>query len=136
MSNKGLSPNPARFHIPIELDRERVLCFDHIATFRIYQRYGSNFWRELFEADPSAPGAIRLRSYEALEFFLWAGLQCDAEAAGEELTVEHVRPCIVPESIAEIVSALLMALSATRAPAKKDPPKNGHAGEAAEPVVH
>jgi hypothetical protein len=132
---KGLQPNPARFMVPIEIDRPRVLFFDHLASFRIYQRYGSAFWRELFEIDPAKPNEVRLRSWEALEFFLWAGLQSDAEAAGEELTVETIRENIVPDNVDTVIACLLIALSATRK-ANRAKPGNAPTGEAAAPVVH
>lgn len=131
---KGLQPNPARFMVPIEIDRPRVLFFDHLAAFRIYQRYGSAFWRELFEIDPAKPKEVRVRSWEALEFFLWAGLQRDAEAAGEELTVETIQQNIVPDNIDTVIACLLIALSATRK-ADRAKPGNVSPGEAAAPVV-
>jgi hypothetical protein len=130
---RGLTPNPARYMIPIILDRTRVLFFDHLATFRVYQRYGARFWSELFEPIPGGKkGEIRLRSWEALEFFVWAGLQRDAEAAGEELTVETIRENVVPDNIDTVVACLLVALSSTRKPLGK--PGNAQAGVAATPV--
>jgi hypothetical protein len=131
---QGIPPDPQRFFIPVELDRRRVLAFDNKATFVVYQKYGAGFWRELYEADPNAPEpeekgkgrAFRIRSLDALEFFLWAGLQRDAEAAGEVLTLEDVAAMILPTTIADLAGALLVALAATqRRPAKKaDTPKN------------
>lgn len=124
----GLAPDPARFFIPITLDRERVLCFDNTASFLIYQRYGAGFWRELFEPESEEDAAkpasrkLRLRSQAAFEWFLWVGLQRDATEAGETLTLDQLRAEIFPTNIDEIAMALLVALSATRArrePAEK-----------------
>jgi hypothetical protein len=137
----GLPSDPQRFLIPIELDRTRILSFDHRATFLIYQRYGAGFWRELFETDPNAvPDAkgvrsIRLRSLETFEFFLWAGLQRDADEAREKLTIEQIAEHILPGTIDGLVSALLLALAATRKPVDKSPNVEP-AGAAAAPVVN
>jgi hypothetical protein len=139
---KGLAPDPQRFFIPIELDRTRVLCFDNRATFRIYQRYGAAFWLELFEADPAQKHLaeknrpLRLKSLDAFEFFLWAGLQRDADEAGEVLNIEGISEYILPMTIDDLCKALLVALSATRKAAEK--PKRGNVendGAAAAPVV-
>lgn len=138
---KGLVPNPARFMIPVEMDRERVLFFDHLATFRIYQRYGAAFWRQLYEHDPQDEALepkmrrIRIRSLEAFEFFLWAGLQRDAEEAGEELTIDQVREHILPMTIDALASAVLVALAATRRRPDKAARGNAPAGDAAAPTV-
>lgn len=127
-ARRGLQPDPARFFIPVTLDRERVLCFDNTASFLIYQRYGGGFWRALFEPDPddsdkSAKNRrLRLHSQEAFEWFLWVGLQRDAQDAGETLTLDQVRAEILPTTIDDLATALLVALSATRqrpAPAEK-----------------
>jgi hypothetical protein len=122
----GIAPDVQRFFIPVELDRTRVLAFDSAATFLIYQKYGAKFFWELYERDPENPKVLRLRSHEAVEFFLWAGLQRDAKAAGEMLTLEDVSAMILPTTIDDVVASLLIALSATqRRPVKKDESKNG-----------
>ena len=140
---RGLQPDPQRFFIPVELDRVRVLCFDSRSTFRIYQRYGAGFWRELFESDPNVEPdkdgirPVRLRSQEAFEFFLWAGLQRDAEDAGEILTIEQIQEHILPTTIGDLFNALLVALAATRKPIDKAKRGNAHAaGEEGAPVVN
>lgn len=125
---RGIPADVQRFFIPVELDRARVLAFDHKATFLVYQKYGANFWRELYERDPNAPEpehskshAYRIRSVGALEYFLWAGLQKDAEAAGETLAIEDVRAMILPSTFSDLAGALMMALAATqRRPAKAE----------------
>lgn len=139
---RGLAPDPGRFFIPVELDRERVLCFDNTAAFRIYQRYGGGFWRELFEYDPDDTNPdkkkrrLRLRSQEAFEFFLWVGLQRDAEVAGETLSLEQVREMVYPWCIADLVGALVVALTATRTRPEKAAPGNAPAGDAGAPIVN
>lgn len=134
---RGLPVDPQRFLIPVELDRTRVLCFDHRATFLLYQRYGDNWWRELYEPDPNDTNPepqerrLRLRSPEAFEFFLHVGLQRDGEMACDELTIAQIREYIVPTNISALANGLLIALAATRKP------KNGHAnGAAAAPLVN
>lgn len=134
---RGLPVDPQRFLIPVELDRTRVLCFDHRAAFLLYQRYGDNWWRELYEPDPNDTNPereqqrLRLRSPEAFEFFLLVGLQRDGEAAGDEITIEQLREYIVPTNISALANGLLIALAATRKP------KNAHAnGAAAAPLVN
>jgi hypothetical protein len=125
MQRTGIHPDAARFFIPVELDRPRVLAFDSAATFLTFQRFGENFIHELYEADPNAPAPakgqpqrLRLRSHDAFVFFLWAGLQRDARSAGETLTLEAVADQIVPTTINDLFSALLVALAATRRPVK------------------
>jgi len=109
----GIPADPQRFFIPVDLDRRRVLAFDNRASFLIYQRYGAGFWQKLYEPDPHKPKSFRLRSHEAFEFFLWAGLLRDADAAGEVITQEQVAALIYPTSIGELAQALLVALAAT-----------------------
>jgi hypothetical protein len=110
-----------RYFIPVELDRRRVLAFDNRATFLVFQRFGADFWRALYEPDPGNPKSFRVRSREAFEFFLWAAFLRDADAAGETLTLEDVAAFVLPDTIAELAEGLLVALSATRRrPAKKD----------------
>jgi hypothetical protein len=130
---KGLAPDPQRFLIPVELDRVRVLAFDNRATFRIYQRYGAAFWLELFEHDPADElgSRLRLKSQDAFEFFLWVGLQRDADEAGETLTLEQVQEFILPTTINDLAAALLVALSATRTRPEKHQRGNAPAGAAA-----
>jgi hypothetical protein len=110
---QGIPADLQRFFVPVDLDRRRTLAFDNRATFLIYQRFGSGFWHELYERDPENPNQFRLRSHTAFEYFLWAGLQRDADAAGEVLTLEQVSRLILPTSIGELAQALLVALSAT-----------------------
>lgn len=139
---KGLAPDVQRFFIPVMLDRERVLCFDNRAAFRIFQRYGAAFWRELYESDPNDPAPdtrhgprLRLKSQEAFEFFLWVGLQRDADEAGETLTIEQVQEFILPTTINDLAGALLIALAATRTRPEKHARGNAPTGAAAAPVV-
>jgi hypothetical protein len=118
----GEQPDPARFFIGVEMDRPRVLAFDSAATFLIFHKYGEHFLFELYEhADEKA---LRLRSHDAFVFFLWAGLQRDAKAARETLTLEQVADQIVPTNISELANKLLVALSATRRPKSEAAPKN------------
>lgn len=124
-NHKGIAPDIQRFFVPVELDRRRVLAFDNRATFLVFQRFGPGFLRELYEPDPEKGKTIRLRSIEAFTYFLWAGLQRDADAAGETLTVEGVADLIAPDTIGELAEALIIALSSTRKrPEKKEHSKN------------
>lgn len=117
----GIQPDAARFFVPVEMDRPRVLAFDSRAAFMIHRRFGASFFFELYERDPEKPGMFVLRSHDVFVYFLWAGLQRDARAAGEELTIEHVEDQIVPTEIDALAQSLLVALAATRRAAA---PKN------------
>lgn len=110
----GIAADLQRFYIPVELDRRRVLAFDNRATFLVHQRFGDSFLRELYESNPNKEKSLRLKSQEVFEFFLWAGLQLDADAAGEVLTLEDVAALIAPDTISDAAQALMVALSATR----------------------
>jgi len=118
----GIQPDAPRFFVPVQMDRTRVLAFDSAATFLLYQRFGDNFLFELYEQEPgNAAGKLRLRSRDAFVFFLWAGLQRDAKAAGEYLSIADVEDQIVPMSISDLAAALSLALAATRRPRSSEP---------------
>lgn len=110
-----MQPDLTRAHVPVQLDRQRVLCFDHKATFHLMKRYGLRPAAALYERIPldKDPKKFRLeiRDIEALQYFLWAGLQRDAEDAGETLTLERAAEFITPLTIEPIFTALLPALS-------------------------
>jgi len=124
----GEQPDLARFFIPVELDRPRVLAFDSRATFLVHQKYGNRFLLELYERDPDAPEpekgkphTLRLRSHDTLVFFLWAALQRDARCAQEVLSLEQAADLIAPDTIGELAGSLALALAATRRPHKAEP---------------
>ena len=117
--------DPTRAHIPVELDRERILCFDHRATWLLMQKYGPSFMSEIFEKDSQLLGGVRVRSLDVLVYFLWAGLQRDAQEAGETLSIDDVEDLIDPLSIQRLFVGLVRALNR---PSQR---KNGHpAGDA------
>lgn len=107
--------DPVRAHIPIDLDRKRILCFDHRATFLLMQRFGfrpmaSLYWQV---ADPDDPKKkiLQIRSIDALLYFLWAGLQRDADDAGETLSLEQIQEFVNPLTVESIFLALIAALN-------------------------
>lgn len=124
-----MQPNPQRAHIPIELDRQRILCFDHRATFLLMKRYGLRPTSALYETIPEEGDkkkrVLRIRDMDVLVYFLWAGLQRDAQDAEETLTLEQVEEFVSPLLLEPIVYALTSALSQ---PLQR---KNGSPAEAA-----
>jgi len=132
-----MTPDATRAHISIDLDRPRVLCFDHKATFALMQRYGLRPTNALYETIP-LPGRkqeLRIRSVEALAFFLYIGLQRDAADAGETLTEAQAEALITPLTIEGIFYALLASLSNPLHRKNADPaePKGEQAGASASP---
>ncbi len=121
--------DPTRAHIPVELDRERILCFDHRATWLLMQKYGPSFMSEIFEKDSQLLGGVRVRSLDVLVYFLWAGLQRDAQDAGETLSIEDVEALIDPLSIQRLFVGLVRALN------RPSPRKNGQPVAAAGAAV-
>jgi hypothetical protein len=98
---------------PLTLDRQRYVFFDMPATWLLYQRYGDKFLIALYEkGDGDYP---KIRDVEVLAFFLWAGLQHDAKAAGEELTLERAADFIQPYSLQTIITAITVGLNRTMA---------------------
>jgi len=101
--------------VPVSLDRERILIFDHKATFLLMQRYGLRPYVALYETVP-VPGqpkqhTVRIRDIDALAYFLWVGLQRDAQDAGETLTLEQAQAFISPMTLEAIFNAMLPAIS-------------------------
>lgn len=105
-----MHPDPQRAWIPVELDRRRILAFDNRATWLLMEQYGPGFTAALYE---KRDGEVRLKSLEAFQYFLWAGLQRDARESGEELTIEQVEEFIRPIYVPELFRALLVALTWT-----------------------
>ena len=122
--------------IPITLDRPRVLFFGMNATFLLVNRYGQNFAAGLYEIETSADRSrmpLKLKSADALCFFLWAGLQ-EELADGEELTLDEVKSFVRPWVIRELFKALVLALTgAMYVPAA--PGKESAATPAAKPAA-
>jgi hypothetical protein len=133
--------NPQRGWIPVELDRQRILIFDHKATWLLMEKYGPYFLSELYEVERRqdadgnpAVGRVRVKSIEAFEYFLYAGLQRDAAAQGQSLRLEHVQEWIIPTNIAPLFEALLKALAvSSKGIAERDAGKEKNGEAAAEP---
>jgi hypothetical protein len=107
---------PQRGAIAIDLDRPRLLFFDMTATWLVIQKYGHSFLPELYTVTnegrhESGPPEITLRSMDALAFFLWAGLQADAKAHGEEFTLEQAVDQVRPLTYTRIFMAVLRAIT-------------------------
>lgn len=107
--------------VPVNLDRPRVLFFDHAATWLLIQRFGPNFLPELYTVDttPGAAEPLKLKSMDALVFYLWAGLQREATTAGETLTLDEVGLFVTPFDYLKIFNSVVIALGgATRTPSQ------------------
>lgn len=125
----------ARGARPITLDRERWLFFGNEAVWLLYQEYGPLFATALYTAEKKDGKAeLRLKSMEALVFFLWVGLQADAKLHEEELTIERVRELIVPFNFVRIFNSLVLAL-AVAISAPEPPGKAPAAGSPAAPAA-
>ncbi len=109
----------ARGGTPIDLDRPRIVFFDMLATERIYRRYKTTSVAVLYTSrriEPAHKGGkpgyeVELTDITALQYFLWAGLQADAEDAGDTLTLDDVASFINPISFERIFNAVIVALS-------------------------
>lgn len=121
--------------MPIELDRPRTIFFDMAGTWLLVQRYDIDFMRELYlvERTDGKTSDLRLKSQDALGYFLWAGLQAELADTEETLTLEQAKALIRPWTLREIFEAMVKALTgATHTPAL--PGKEAAAGAAAKPV--
>ncbi len=97
--------------IPVELDRPRILLFDHKATWALYQKYGPRFLLDLYL--PKKVGDrtdIVLQSMDALAFYLHAGLQAEAERHGETLSLEDVAKMIHPWNVTHVLERVVFAV--------------------------
>ncbi len=108
----------ARGGTPITLDKPRVVFFDKTATWLLFRKYGNGFAGALYSAQriPAADGTparieIELKDMDALHFFLWAGLQADANAHGETLTMEEVEDFLKPLTFQQVFDAVVLALT-------------------------
>jgi hypothetical protein len=106
---------PQRGAIAIDLDRPRILFFDMDATWLLIQKYGESFVPELYTlsggiGDPLAQRELKLKSPDALAYFLWAGLQADAKEHGEDLTLAEARAQLRPWTYTRIFQAVVLAL--------------------------
>src|SRR6185437_15472565 len=122
--------------IPVDVDRQRILFFDHNATWLLLQKYGPRFIIELYRVpDPKVP-RFELVSMDALAFFLFAGLQADAKRRGEELTLEQAQAFLTPwtyEKIFERVVYAVVGATATPAMLGKAAADDAAAKPSAEP---
>ena len=118
----------ARGGTPIELDRTRILFFDKTAYWLLQVKYGAGPAAALYTAKPVGKDGYRaeLKDIDALELFLLAGLQADAQRNGETLTREQVGEWLMPSTIPMIFEAVVRAF--TRG--IHTPPAPGDAGKA------
>jgi hypothetical protein len=108
----NLKITAARGAIAITLDRPRILFFDLAGTWLLVQRYGAGFVRELYSLEKSLAGrTVKLKSTDALRYFLWAGLQAEISDTGEVLTEEDAAEFIHPWTLENIFNALVMAIT-------------------------
>ena len=122
--------------IPVDLDIPRILIFDMKATWLLIQKYGSQFLPALYVAKggPDGKPSVELKDMEALQFFLWAGLQTDAAHQEQEFTLEMAADQLRPFTYTRIFRAVVLALMAgTTTPAQ--PGKTPATGAAAKPAA-
>ncbi|HSU19907.1 MAG TPA: hypothetical protein VLI45_09220 [Acidobacteriaceae bacterium] len=116
--------------IPVELDRTRILFFDHAATWLLVQKFGPAFLTKLYRVKDK--NVFELVDMDALAFFLFAGLQRDAKQHGEDLTLEQAQEFLRPWTYTLIFHAVIFAaVGATASPAL--PGKAAADASAAEP---
>jgi hypothetical protein len=129
--------NVQRGAIPVDLDRQRTLIFDHAATWLLIQRYGPRFITELYRVKEG--NRFELVSMDALAYFLWAGLQRDAKQRGEELTLVQAADFLRPWNYNQIFERVIFAVvGATATPAMLATGAQGKGsadGEAAKPAA-
>jgi hypothetical protein len=120
---------------PVKLDRERILFFDHIATFELTNKYGPLFMAALYEVQvmPDKSVKVKLKDPEAVPYFLWQGLQAEARENREEVSLEFATAQIRPWTMKKIFDALVMALTGATyvAPGKQQAP-----GESSQPSAN
>jgi len=85
------------------------------ATWLLIQQYGEGFIPELYTltgavADDPKSRTIKLKSMDALAYFLWAGLQADALRHDEEFTLEQAAEQLRPFTYTRIFNAVVVAL--------------------------
>ena len=117
-----------RGFVPIELDRPRLLRFTLKETWLLIRKYGDGFLMQLYEKDPDVALGIRLKDPDVMAGFLLIGLSADAEAHGEQLTLEQVEAMVTPVRFLQTFTALVMALTGTHAVPSAE--GNGEAGGA------
>lgn len=120
--------------IPVDLDRRRILFFDHAATWILVQKYGPRFLPELYRVKDPKTFEFELVSMDALAFFLYAGLQADAKRNGEELTLEQAAEFLRPWNFSQVFNRVVLAVvGATATPAMQG--KETADGGAAQPAA-
>jgi hypothetical protein len=113
---------PQRGAIPVDLDRPRVLFFDHNATWLLIQKYGERFVPELYRVNEKRE--LVLHSMDALAYFLWAGVQRDALEQGAPFTLTDAQDALRPYTYTRIFKAVLLAVvGGTAAPAPPGKPQ-------------
>jgi len=107
-----LLPGIQRGAIAVELDleRPRIIFFDHAATWLLVQRYGSQFIPELYEVTKD-PRKLELKSMDALAYFLWAGLQLDAKETGDAFSLQDAEAQLTPMHYIRAFNGVVLALS-------------------------
>lgn len=135
----------ARGGVPIRLDRPRVLFFDMVATWALMQRYKRDYLSKLYRVETVTPAegktparlAFELMDIEVLAVYLMLGLQADAKAGGESVTLEQVQSFLLPTTVNEIFELVIAALGrGIQAPAVPGKPDAATASPAAAAPQH
>lgn len=121
--------------IPVDLDRRRVLFFDHAGTWLLLQKYGPRFLPALYRIKDPKSFEFELVSMDALAFFLYVGLQADAKAHGEEVTLEQAQGFLHPWSYAGIFRRIVLAVVGATATPDMSLGKSEADGGAAQPAA-
>ncbi len=97
--------------IPVDLDRTRILFYDHAATWALIQKYGQRFILSLYDTkEEDGRTELVLQSMDVLAFFLFAGLQADAKRNGETLTEEQAAAFLHSWNFAGIFRSVVWAV--------------------------
>lgn len=119
---------------PVELDRSRILFYDMTATWLLIQQYGQKFLTALYRIRGKGKDEFELVSMDALAFFLWVGLQADAQNNDEDLTLDQVKGFLRPWTYTAIFQRVIFAVvGATATPSILG--KAPADGEAAKPAA-
>jgi hypothetical protein len=92
--------------------RRRTLFYSMGPTWLLVEKYGVGFLGELYTSEQvGGQSRLKLKSLDALRFFLWAGLQEEISGTGEELTEAEVGDFIRPWTMQNIFNAVVMAVT-------------------------
>lgn len=100
---------------PLQLDRPRYLVYNAAAMWLLLQKYKDRYLTSLYrlptkEEEKAGSRGLILQSMDVLVFYLWVGLQADAEAHGEKLDLEQVERFISARTYPVLFGSVTEAL--------------------------